>query len=126
MTITRINYPKRFILNKSRPFSSTPAAVTTVFACYRTKALKQCDFVQHCLEVSHRYVSFSAFPHDRVPPQTSSQAIHRALGTKFDMQAPGLKEEKNESNQKNYFHDVSIGAGDRRHGHDWISTVWHQ
>jgi hypothetical protein len=47
------------------------------------------------LKVSQRYVSFSACPDDWVPPlQHPAKLKNRKLGTKFDMQAEGLEEEK--------------------------------
>ena len=95
-------YPKRFIRSRSLTFSSTDrtnhnilSTVTTAFACYRTESSKQCLFARHCLKVSQRYVSFSACPDDRVPPlKHPAKLKNRALGTKFDMQAEGLEEEK--------------------------------
>jgi len=45
--------------------------------------------------VSQRYVSFSAYPDDRVPPANHPATLKiRPLGTKFEMQAPGLLEEE--------------------------------
>ena len=47
------------------------------------------------MKVIQRYVSFSAFPRDRVAPaRHPAKPRNHALGTKFEMQAPGLKEEK--------------------------------
>jgi hypothetical protein len=56
--------------------------IATAFACPSSNLLKQCDFVEHCLKVSHRYVSFSAFPRDRVPRKhavkaTATRAWHK-------------------------------------------------
>lgn len=87
--------PKGQFLTKSSPFSSIQLQLPRSLHATVPGPLKQCDFVRHCLKVSHRYVSFSAFPRDRVPPQNRKPSLgHRALGTKFEMQAPGLKEEK--------------------------------
>jgi hypothetical protein len=47
-----------------------------------------------CFKVSQPYVSFSAFPHDRVSQKDPAGCHDPAPGTKFEMQAPGLKEEK--------------------------------
>ena len=47
------------------------------------------------MKVRQRYVSFSVFPDDWVSPlKHLAQLKNRLLGTKFDMQASGLEEEK--------------------------------
>ena len=47
------------------------------------------------MKVSQRYVSFSVSLDDRVSPTKHPDTLkERSLGTKFEMQAEGLKEEK--------------------------------
>src|SRR5215813_5982121 len=47
----------------------------------------------YCFKVSQQYVSFPAFPRDRVSRQHPARLQNRKAGTTFEIRPPGMKEE---------------------------------
>ena len=101
-----VKHPKRLIRSPGSTFSSIPVKYAGIAVCHHGACIHPVEypekcavFVGYCSKVSQWCVPFSAFPRKELSPEICLPDIRAdSLGTKFEMQATSLEEERNEGN----------------------------